>query len=77
MLSTRDSAPGIDQSKRIDADTHLNTPVLFANTPHEYIAESMGAPESSNVMGSKGNRIVFSCTWNENRKNDIDDVRRT
>lgn len=25
-------------------------------------------------MGRRGKRIVFSCTWNENRKKDMDDV---
>jgi hypothetical protein len=28
--------------------------------------------ESNNVMGSSGSRIVFSWTWKENRKNDIE-----
>jgi hypothetical protein len=28
------------------------------------------------LSGSNGTSIVFSCTWNEKRKNDIDDVNR-
>jgi hypothetical protein len=55
---------------------YLNTAVLFTNTPHEYKEESTGAPESRSVMGSRGSSIVFSWTWNENRKNDIDELRR-
>jgi len=26
------------------------------------------------VRGNNGTRIVFSCTWNEKRKNEIEDV---
>jgi hypothetical protein len=37
--------------------------------------ESGEEPESKRVIGKSGSNIVFSCTWKENRKNDIDDVR--
>ena len=47
-------------------------PTLFASTPNLNVEESWGAVESNSVMGSRGSRIVFSWTWKENRKNDIE-----
>jgi hypothetical protein len=47
-------------------------PTLFASAPNLNVEESCGAVESSSVMGSRGSRIVFSWTWKENRKNDIE-----
>ena len=53
-------------------DTHLKTPTLFARTPNLNVDESWGAVESNSVKGSRGSRIVFSWTWKENRKKDIE-----
>jgi hypothetical protein len=53
-------------------DTHLNTPTLFDSTPNLNVLESWGAVESNSVKGSRGSKIVFSWTWKENRKNDIE-----
>ncbi len=33
------------------------------------------APDIKRFSGRSGSKIVFSCTWNENKKNDSDDVR--
>jgi hypothetical protein len=52
--------------------THLKTPTLFASTPNLNDDESWEAVESNRVKGSGGSRIVFSWTWNENRKKDIE-----
>lgn len=52
----------------------LNTATLLTNAHHANGTESGEAPDNSNVTGNSGNKIVFSCTWNENKKNDIDDV---
>jgi len=59
----------------IDSKTNLKTPILLINTPHANTDESAGAPDNNNVIGNKGTRIVFSCTWNENRKNENDEVK--
>lgn len=32
-------------------------------------------PDIKRLSGRSGSKIVFSCTWKENKKNDIDDVR--
>src|SRR5712691_5127657 len=53
-------------------DTHLKTPTLFASTPNLNVDESWGAVESNSVKGSRGSRIVFSWTWKEKRKKDIE-----
>ena len=53
-------------------DTNLNTPTLLANTPNLNVAESLGAMERSSVKGRRGSRIVFSWTWKENKKKDIE-----
>lgn len=53
-------------------DTYLNTPTLFASTPNLNVDESWGAVESNRVKGSRGSRIVFSWTWKENKKKDIE-----
>ena len=54
---------------------YLNMATLFTSIPHSNANEPAWAPESSKLRGSKGTRIVFSCTWKENRKNDIDEVK--
>lgn len=56
--------------------TNLKQATLFTSTPHAKTGVSEEAPERSRVIGSKGSRMVFSCTWNENRKNDIDEASR-
>ena len=53
-------------------NAHLKTPTLFASTPNLNVDESWGAVESNSVKGSSGSRIVFSWTWNENKKKDIE-----
>ena len=49
----------------------LNTATLFARTPSANVVLSGAAPALSNVSGRSGTRIVFSWTWNENKKNDM------
>jgi hypothetical protein len=53
--------------------THLKTATLLARTPHANRLESGEDPDRRRFIGSRGTRIVFSCTWKENRKNDIDE----
>ena len=55
-------------------ETHLNTATLFTRTPSWNVNDEGDDPHTRSVIGSSGTRIVFSCTWNENRKNDIEDV---
>lgn len=55
--------------------TYLNTAILFTSTPHPNMTDPEGAPHRSNVRGRRGRSMVFSWTWNENRKNDMADVR--
>lgn len=56
--------------------SYLKTPTLFASTPHANTDDSGEDPESRRVIGKRGRSIVFSCTWNENRKKDIDEVSK-
>ena len=53
---------------------YLKTATLFTNTPHSNVKESIDAPDKRRFRGKRGRRIVFSCTWNENRKKDIEEV---
>jgi hypothetical protein len=55
--------------------SYLNTATLLQSTPSENTVESCGAPASKSVKGSNGSRIVFSWTWNENRKNEMELLR--
>ena len=48
---------------------------LFTSAPHSNVDESVDALDIINVRGSSGTRIVFSWTWKEKRKNDIEDAR--
>ena len=48
---------------------------LFMSIPNSKVCSSGDEPDRSNVMGRSGTKIVFSCTWNENRKNESEDVR--
>lgn len=54
---------------------YLNTATLFTSAPHSNVNDPGEDPDIKRFRGRSGSRIVFSCTWNENRKNDIDDVR--
>ena len=36
--------------------------------------ESIDAPDKRRFRGKRGRRIVFSCTWNEKRKKDIEEA---
>lgn len=49
---------------------------LFTSTPHPKMLESTDAPLRSSVMGNNGTRMVFSCTWKENKKKESDELRR-
>lgn len=51
--------------------THLNIATLFTRTPSWKVNESLVALDRRSVRGKSGTRIVFSWTWNENKKNDI------
>ena len=48
---------------------------MLANTPQANTDDSGEDPASKRVIGKSGRSIVFSWTWNENRKKDIDDVK--
>lgn len=48
---------------------------MFTSTPKQKTEELAGAPERIRVSGSSGTRMVFSWTWNENRKKAMDEVR--
>lgn len=52
----------------------LKTATLLTKTPQEYTGESTGAPDKRSVTGMSASSIDFSCTWNENKKNDSEDV---
>ena len=54
---------------------YLKTATLFMSMPISYVCSSGDDPDRSKVIGRSGTKIVFSCTWKENRKNDSDDVR--
>ena len=54
---------------------YLNIAVLFMSIPSSNVGSSGEEPDNRRVMGSRGTRIVFSCTWNEKRKNDSEEVR--
>lgn len=56
-------------------ETHLKTATLFTKAPISNVDESGGDPDIIIVIGSNGSKILFSCTWNEKRKKDMDDVR--
>ena len=53
---------------------YLKTATLFTNTPHSNVKESIDAPDKRRFRGKRGRRIVFSCTWNEKRKKDIEEA---
>ena len=55
-------------------DGYLKTATLFVNTPHSNMNEFCDAPDRRRFRGRSGRRIVFSCTWKEKRKNDIEDA---
>ena len=50
----------------------LNMATLLQKAPSKNAVESGGAPDESKVNGNSGSKIVFSWTWNENRKKDIE-----
>lgn len=56
--------------------SYLKTATLFVNIPNSHVVLSAlaGAPTMIRVSGNNGTRIVFSCTWKEKRKNEIDEV---
>ena len=56
--------------------SHLKTAMLFVNIPSSHVVLSAPpeAPTMIKVRGNNGTRIVFSCTWNEKRKNEIEEV---
>jgi hypothetical protein len=54
---------------------YLKTPTLLPKAPHKNTSSVGAAPDSRSVRGRRGIRMVFSCTWNEKRKNDIEQVR--
>lgn len=61
--------------------THLKTATLLSKTPHSHISSSVRAepsfPPRRDIMivrGIRGTRTLFSCTWNEKRKKDMDEV---
>ena len=55
---------------------HLNIATLFVKILHSNANDPAWAPESNKFRGRSGTSIVFSCTWNENKKNDIDEVNK-
>lgn len=48
--------------------------MLLTKAPNWNVNESLAAPERSKVRGNNGTRIVFSWTWKEKRKKDMDEV---
>lgn len=52
--------------------TYLNTATLLTRTPSSNVSDPCDDPARSKVKGKSGTRMVFSCTWNENKKNDIE-----
>ena len=60
----------------LDNTSHLKTATLLVNIPNSHVVLSTHpeAPAISRVSGNNGTRIVFSCTWNEKRKKDIEEV---
>ena len=44
--------------------------------PNSQVTESCAEPVIIRVKGNRGTKMVFSCTWNENRKNDKDEVSK-
>ena len=59
---------------RMALRTHLKTATLLPKAPHECNAVPGCAPDMSRVNGKSGNKIVFSWTWNEKRKKDIEEA---
>lgn len=57
---------------------HLKTATLLKSTPHSQSSPppSLSALDRSSVAGISGSSTDFSCTWNEKRKNDSEDVSR-
>jgi hypothetical protein len=55
---------------------HLKTATLLVNIPSSHVVLSalVEAPTIIKVSGNSGTRIVFSCTWKEKRKNEIEEV---
>lgn len=53
----------------------LKTATLFISAPHANVVDVGADPDKSIVIGKRGSKIVFSCTWNEKRKNDMEDAR--
>jgi hypothetical protein len=55
---------------------HLKTATLLVNIPSSHVVLSAlaEAPTIIKVSGNNGTRIVFSCTWKEKRKNEIEEV---
>lgn len=60
----------------MNGSTHLKTATLLTSAASSNVSESAADPESNSVSGSSGTRMVFSCTWKENKKNDIEDDSR-
>lgn len=58
--------------KQIDHITRLNTATLLTNTPSSNVSVPWPDPARSRVKGNNGTKMVFSWTWNANKKNDID-----
>jgi len=56
--------------------SHLKTATLLVNIPSSHVVLSALArpPTIIKVSGNNGTRIVFSCTWKEKRKNEIEEV---
>ncbi|KAJ3537483.1 hypothetical protein NMY22_g5578 [Coprinellus aureogranulatus] len=54
----------------------LNTATLFPTQPHFHCALPGAAAHINSVKGRSGSRIVFSCTWNEKRKKDMEEESR-
>lgn len=48
---------------------------LLANAPSSNVDESDPELDIIRVRGRRGTRIVFSWTWNEKRKNDMEEAR--
>ena len=55
---------------------YLNTATLFTSTPNWNVKDEGAEPDTKSVKGRSGTRIVFSWTWNEKRKNDMEDANR-
>jgi hypothetical protein len=55
---------------------HLKTATLLKRMPHSQSSPTppLSAPDMSRVAGISGSSTDFSCTWNENRKNDSEEV---